>query len=114
MDGLLSGSGGGLGCLMPNNASGVTSVRNLRGSHGSHNLYKKYENSTVNNKLRSKEMKNCLIWGCSKNALLWKIESEEFLKNQNCYIRLRRNEGMDSRYAEVGASLGLTYQQAYD
>jgi len=41
------------------------------------------------------------------------VESEEWVKNQNLYINLRKTES-DYRFAEVGANLGLHYQQAYD
>ena len=40
-------------------------------------------------------------------------ESEEWVKNQNCYINLRKTDA-DLKFAEVGATLGLHYQQAYD
>ena len=43
------------------------------------------------------------------------IESEEFIKNQNCFkhLGLRKNIPED-RYSEVGVNLGLHYQSAYD
>ena len=66
-------------------------------------LYRKYQNSNANSRLRS----NLL------NKLEKGIESEEFVKNQNCYINLRKNSPID-RYAEIGATLGLHYQSAYD
>lgn len=47
------------------------------------------------------------------NKLEISVESEEFVKNQNCYINLRKNSPID-RYAEIGATLGLHYQSAYD
>lgn len=42
------------------------------------------------------------------------LESEEFVNNQNSYIKFRRNSPDHERYAEVGQNLGLRYQTAYD
>jgi hypothetical protein len=41
------------------------------------------------------------------------IESEEFVKNQNQYLNLRKSSP-EGRYAEIGATLGQHYNQAYE
>ena len=55
----------------------------------------------------------CKLFKKRSHITSCELESEEFVKNQNCYINYRKNDS-ENRYAEVGANLGLHYQSAYD